>query len=185
MYYVIYTSSGMEKKTEDYIKRMIPGHLYKRCFHPVRHTLRKFQGQWKDWFDVLIPGYIFLESDDIEGFYQEVRKNTRYLNILGKSFTKDDLEFYELNASEEDWLISLTGAEPDKEAEDDPVAEISKIEFDENDEVVILSGPLKNLSGHIKKINLHKKIAEVEMEFMNRRTTIFMGIDFMEKKEKA
>ena len=185
MYYVIYTSSGMENKTEDYIRRMIPERLYKNCFHPIRHSLKKFHGEWKDWYDTLIPGYIFLESDDIEGFYREIRKNPRYLNILGKSFTKDNLEFYELTEDEEEWLNKLMGASPKSEKEESPVAEISEVGFNENDEVIILSGPLKNLTGYIKKINLHKKLAEVEIEFMNRKTTMYLGIDFMEKKEKT
>ena len=33
----------------------------------------------------------------------------------------------------------------------------------------------------IKNANLHKRIAEVEMEFMGNQTVIHLGIDIMEK----
>ena len=59
--------------------------------------------------------------------------------------------------------------------------EISKIMIEERNQIRILSGPLKNLEGQIKKVNLHKRIAEVEMEFMGNQTVIHLGIDIMEK----
>lgn len=53
----------------------------------------------------------------------------------------------------------------------------------ENDEVVILSGPLENMKGMIKKINLHKRVAEVEVNFMNRKTVIYLGIELVARPE--
>lgn len=44
--------------------------------------------------------------------------------------------------------------------------EISKVAVEEGNQVRILSGPLMNLRGQIKKVNLYKRIAVVEMEFM-------------------
>lgn len=57
--------------------------------------------------------------------------------------------------------------------------ELSQVGFDENNQVIILSGPLKDLQGQIKKINLHKRIAEVEMEFLGRKTVFHLGIELL------
>ena len=201
MYYVIYTGAGKEDKTEEYIRRMVPKNLYDTCFHPVRKRNIKLGGKWHICFDCLIPGYIFLESKVIEDFYSEIRKNPAHLKILGKNTGDDSLSFYPLSDVEIEWLIRLTNFVPEKEENSNeepreagletreapalekkeitPIAEISEVGFDENDKVVILSGPLKNLEGSIKKINLHKRIAEVEIDFMGRKTVVFMGIEIL------
>ena len=61
---------------------------------------------------------------------------------------------------------------------------LSRIEISENDEVKILSGPLTDMAGMVRKINLHKRIAEVEVTFMGRRTVIHLGIEMIGKKEE-
>ena len=184
MYYVIYTGAGMETKTENYIRKMIPQELYVRCFHPMRCLKKKYGGVWKDFYDTLIPGYVFLQSDCIDEFYKEVRKNPKYLNILGKSIEYQSLSFYELKKEEEIWLKKLVGTAEDEDIKEEATAEVSQIDFGENDEVIILSGPLKDLKGCIKKINLHKRVAEVEMSFMGRKTVIFMGVDWIMKPKE-
>ena len=50
--------------------------------------------------------------------------------------------------------------------------------------VTILSGPLKDMEGYIKKIDLHRRIAKVEVDFMNQKTLLHLGIEMIEKKEE-
>ena len=40
------------------------------------------------------------------------------------------------------------------------------------------------MQGQIRKINLHKRRAEVEVDFMNQKTVIHLGIEILEKSEK-
>ena len=63
-------------------------------------------------------------------------------------------------------------------------AEISRVYVSEEDVVTILSGPLKDMEGYIKKIDLHRRIAKVEVDFMNQKTVIHLGIEMIEKKEE-
>ena len=158
--------------------------MYINCFHPSRCIKKKYGGVWKDCYDNLIPGYVFLQCDNIDEFYKEAKKNQKHLNILGKNFDSKSLDFYELTKEEEGWLKKLVGIEENGDIKKDAVAEISKIDFDENDKVVVLSGPLKDLTGYVKRINLHKRIAEVEMEFMGRKTVIILGIDWVVKSKE-
>ena len=69
-------------------------------------------------------------------------------------------------------------------ADDRMEVPVSQISVSENDAVTILSGPLKNVEGQIKKINLHRRIAEVEVDFMNRKTVIHLGIEMVKRKEE-
>ena len=59
---------------------------------------------------------------------------------------------------------------------------LSLVEVGENDEVKILSGPLKDMVGMVRKINMHKRIAEVEVVFMGRKIVLHLGIEIVEKK---
>ena len=43
----------------------------------------------------------------------------------------------------------------------------------------ILSGLLKNMEGQIRKVNLHKRIAE--MEFMGSRSVVHLVVEMVEK----
>ena len=54
---------------------------------------------------------------------------------------------------------------------------LSKVAVGENQRIKIISGPLKNLEGQIKKINLHKRVAEVEVRLLGRRRTLYLGIE--------
>lgn len=60
--------------------------------------------------------------------------------------------------------------------------EISQIAVEEGEQIKILSGPLKNFKGQIRKINLHKRIAEVEMEFMGSKSVVYLGIEMVDKE---
>ena len=58
---------------------------------------------------------------------------------------------------------------------------------DENDQrryrkslVLIL---YSHMEGYIKKIDLHRRIALVEVDFMNQKTVIHLGIEMVGKKE--
>ena len=56
---------------------------------------------------------------------------------------------------------------------------MSQVAVGEGRQVRILSGPLKNLEGKIQKINLHKRIAIVETEFMGNRSLLHLGIEIV------
>lgn len=64
-------------------------------------------------------------------------------------------------------------------------AAISQIGFDEGNEIKIISGPLKDMEGMVKKINLHKRTAEVEVEFMGRKTAVYLGIELLVDKQQG
>ena len=72
MYYVLQVAPGMENQTEILIKEQVRKSTYGSCFHPLRHMRKKFHGEWKDLYEKLLPGYVFITSDCIRnsGVYQ-------------------------------------------------------------------------------------------------------------------
>lgn len=173
MYYVLQVAAGTESRVEEQIRVMVERRLYDRCFHPMRHMRKKFRGEWKEVHEKLLPGYVFITSDCVEDLYLELGRVPMVTKLLGK----DGEYFAALSAHDVEWLGQIMGA-----ADGSAEVPISRISVSEDDMVTILSGPLKDVEGQIKKINLHKRIAEVEVDFMNRKTIIYLGIEMVERK---
>ncbi len=175
MYYVIQVAPGMEERTETVIRRRVANDLYGSCFHPIRCIRKKFHGEWKDHHEKLLPGYVFITSDSIQELYLELHKVLLLTKLLGKN----EEQFTALPDYEARWLEQLMETTEDESNE----VGLSQVTA-EGDAVVVLSGPLKSMEGRIKKLNLHKRIAEIEVEFMNRKTILHLGIEIVGKKNE-
>lgn len=176
MYYVIQVAPGKETDVELYIAERVAEELYSSCFHPVRRMKKKFHGKWTDKYEKLLPGYVFISSENAEDLYLELKRIPLMTKILGwhpEYITA-------LNAQETEWLEKLVCARGGGKITGEVA--LSKIEVKEHDEVRVLSGPLADMQGMIKRINLHRRIAEVEVEFMGRMIVVHLGIEMVEKK---
>ena len=169
---------------------------------------RKIRGNWTDCYERMIPGYVFVESEHILELYGELCRVPFFMKLLGKEPREDPagmhvqaretdgtagsgkaepesaVRFQALQLDEVRWLRGIMGNDSDREkTEGNPIVELSQVGFDENDQVKILSGPLESMAGRIRKINLHRRTAEVEVEFMGRKISIHLGIELLDKKE--
>lgn len=172
---MIQVVTGTEDRVEEQIKKMIGNGLYESCFHPMRCVKKKFRGEWKEVHEKLLPGYVFVRSKCIQELYQEFKHIPMFTKLLGK----EGEQFIPLPDYEVDWLeqimvMSTQGIE----------VELSQISVLGDGEVTILSGSLKNIEGYIKKIDLHRRIAKVEVDFMNQKTIVYLGIEMVKKDEK-
>lgn len=171
-YFVLQVETGKETVTEELIRVLVPEELCDQCFHLSRKMRKKIRGEWKDIRERLFPGYVFIRSGDILALYEALRRVPRFTKVLGR----EDAVFTALSDQDVYWLGAM-GAD-----ETAPEVGLSAISFEEGNRVVIVSGPLKNLEGNIKKINLHKRYAEVEMDFMGRTMDIHLGFEILSQK---
>lgn len=173
-YYAIQVEPGAESRTGAWIRARVDGELYGRCFYPLRHVRKKFHGEWRDRHEKLIPGYVFITSSRIEELYRELKGIPVLTKVLGRS---DRNLFLPLAAGEAEWLEKVTAGGSE--------AGLSLVTVSEGDAVTVLEGPLKDMEGHIKKIDLHRRIAQVEVDFMGRKTVIHLGIELVGKDIKV
>ena len=54
----------------------------------------------------------------------------------------------------------------------------------EGDACTVTSGPMQGFTGVIKKIDRHKKIAVLEVEFFGRNTEVTVGLEIISKTEE-
>ncbi len=176
-YYVIQVSSGTESVTETYIRKYVSKESYSEMFHPMRLVRKKIRGVWKDVHQKLLPGYIFVKTSNPEIFFTELKKVPKMTKMLGA----DRDYFVALNDDEEKWLLWLLdkchGSETNPYT--DYEVGLSYVEFDENDRISIVSGPLLGFEGEIKRINKHKRLAEIETTFMGKVIRVSMGLELI------
>ena len=195
MYYVLQVAPGEEDKTERHIMVIIPDDLYKQCCHPTRHMRKKFHGKWVDTHEKLLPGYVFITTENAKELFLELKKVPMLTKLVGR----DEEYFVKLPERDVEWLVKFMGCDGQKDSRDaggkagmgsaEMKADsqkyevgLSQISIDEGNEIRIVSGPLKNMEGMIRKIHLHRRMAEVEVPFMNQRTVIYLGIELLERK---
>lgn len=173
-YYVIQVAPRAEAKTEALIRAKLDAGLYGRCFHPLRHVRKKFRGQWRDMHEKLIPGYVFLTAPSALELYEGLRLVPALTKLLGKN---DGNLFVPLPPEEAQWLEKVTAGGDE--------AALSLVAISEGEAVTVLDGPLKDLEGHVRKLHLHRRIAEVEVDFMGRKTVIHLGIELVGKRQEG
>jgi len=139
-------------------------------FVPKVVKRKKIQGIWKDVEYIMFPGYIFFVTNNVEDLFfrlKDVKGLTKILRT-GEDFTP-------IYPKEAEFLEQLVGK--------DRVIDVS-YGYKEGDNVVITAGPMKNLKGLIRKIDRHKRIAVIEIDFFGRKTPVSVGLELACKEER-
>ena len=167
-WYVIQVRTGKEEWIVRCCNLMINHSCLKKCFIPYSKRLRKFKGEWIERTETLFPGYVFMISDNPVLLYQALKQIPDLTKMLGRE--KEDV--FPLSEDEVAFLKSF-GAE-------NQVVDMS-VGYIEGDQVIIQCGPLKGKEGLIKRINRHKRIAEIEIEFLGERRKAKVGLEIARK----
>ena len=177
MIYVLQVRTGMESETVSFIDTLVDHETYRDVYFPTRVMRKKFHGHWQEVQEKLLPGYIFIDTDNIKDMSLALKKVPRLTKALGRD---EDNEFFgqELSKSDERWLRQVMGGRESQYM--DPILRgkvgLTLVEVDEENHVKILEGPMQNMEGNILHYDLHRRFADIEVEFMGQRTIIHLGI---------
>lgn len=164
MWYVIWTSTGSEKKA---LEGISDDPLAKRVFIPRRAVQIKRNGEWVKVEKPLFPGYLFVDTDEVESLADEVRKIEGFNKIL--TVNKEFCPLYDRDA---DLIESLYG--------NGGLFDVSEGMI-EGDRIIVTSGPLKGQEGLIKKIDRHKRLAYLESDMFGQTIRAAVGLEIVEK----
>ena len=164
MWCVIHVRDRGEQHAERLVAGLLPQSLDARCFHLTRNRKKKFQGKWQTVQEDLFPGYVFVDTDDLDRVYRELKKAPRPKLLFSNDQYVSTLE------QKESELLELM-------ADKGGVIGRSRVAVDEGGTVRYLSGPLKNVGDRVRKVNLHKRIAEIEASLMGEKQILYLGIE--------
>lgn len=160
MYYVVQVKTGKEQQAIDDILKNKPDDPGFDVFAPYRKALRKFKGQLKEVVERCFPGYIFVETNNVQDLFVQLYWTPGYTRLLGRE--ADTYNFVPLDKDESRMIDILYSKNNDR------ITEISNIEVKEGEMIRVLDGPLMGLETQIKKVNLHKRKVTVEYMMCGR-----------------
>lgn len=167
MWYVMQVRTGREGETISMIRQYVADSSLGECFLPRYEQKKKYAGAWHIVQALLFPGYVFVETEEIEKFYMGLKQVPSLTKVLGTgekwtSVIDEDLKVLETLLNRRRLVKMSTGCI-------------------EGNQVTVLEGPLKGLETVIRKINRHKKTAIIEMNMFGRRQEVLVGLEIVER----
>ena len=171
MYYVIQVKTGKEQQAIEDILKNKPDDASFDVFAPYRKSLRKYKGVMREVVERCFPGYIFVETNDVQRLFKQLYFTPGFQKILGREGDTDN--FVPLDKDESRMIDILYSASSNR------ITEISNIEVREGEMIRVLDGPLSGLETQIKKVDLHKRTVTVEYMLCGRLVTSKVGINIV------
>ncbi|QEN05604.1 hypothetical protein EW093_13070 [Thiospirochaeta perfilievii] len=149
-YYVLQVVTGTENKVKDSLSSL-------DVINPERKLIIRRKGKKLNEVKSIFPGYIFLKTkENIDNVTLQLLKDTKNVVKILNSY-KDPIP---LCCNQLDLIKPLLN--PNFKAE------LSNVNFNKDDKIVVINGPLKELEGQIIKVDKRKQRATVQIEMYNK-----------------
>ncbi|MBQ1843120.1 MAG: antiterminator LoaP [Lachnospiraceae bacterium] len=143
-------------------------------FMPVTERMRKIDGRWQR---VLVPmffGYLFITSDHPAELY------VRLHSMLGKTIFK-----YVKLIRDDEYIIPLSKEDERivTELSDENHIIKASMGYIKGDRLYVTDGPLHGHEGEVVRIDRHKRIAILAMNFLGEKRNITIGLEVVRKEK--
>ena len=172
-YYVIQVRTGGEDKYLKLARRAIQtagidANDIGTLLWPRRRLRIRKKGIERDSLASIFPGYIFLETDDLEtSAYWLLKRVSGFYKFL-----KDNHHIEPLGGEDRELLMHFLAF--------GEVVEKSRAYFDENKRIKIVDGALRGMEGRIVKVDRRKKRAKVLLNLYQNSFFIDFGFELLE-----
>lgn len=129
--------------------------------------MTKIRGEWSLTMSRLFPGYLFVKTDRIRDFYKRLGSIGQTAKIL-----RTGEEMTPLYPEEEAYLKMAGG--------DEHIVRYSE-GYIQGDELVAISGAVKDCRGKIKKILRHKRLVVLEIPLMGQAVEVTVGMGIVSR----
>ncbi|MDR2421696.1 MAG: antiterminator LoaP [Oscillospiraceae bacterium] len=130
---------------------------------PKRELVERKGGTGRTVLKVMFPGYVIIGTERINEFASAAKRNSNVLYAL-----TGDSEYLEIYPDEISCIIYMQ--------DDDGVIVMSEVEYDKDNRIRVLAGPLKGQEGRITKVDRRKGRVKVKFALANIRREIWLGV---------
>lgn len=171
MMFCMQTDSRYTEKIKEDVKQYVlcDG---EEIFLPVTERIWKIDGKWQRVLVPMFKGYLFISSDDPTGLYERTHASLGKTIFRFVKLLKDDEYIIPLSASDECLVKELS--------DEDHVIKAS-IGYLKGDTLIVTDGPLKGHEGQVVKIDRHKRIAVLSVDFLGEKRNITVGLEVVKK----
>lgn len=168
--FAIQVITGSENKFIDSTTKNNP-EIGERLFYPRRKLEIRKKGKISRQLCPLFSGYVFFKNQENKLETETInfiRKQDSFIRILKETRHPSCLSPQDTELIQH--FISEKG-----------ISDISTVYFDENNRIVVESGPLKGLEGRIVKVDKRKQRAKVSLDLYNDKFLIDLGFKVISK----
>lgn len=165
-WYALFVKTGYEDYIGLFLKKSMAKYTEYVSFRvliPKRKLIEYSGGVQREVFRVMFPGYVLVETEQIKFIVNTLKRNSNFYRLLENG----DLLSSIIQADEMCQILYLLDG--------NDVIDLSKV-FVEKEKVRVISGPLMNYAGTIRKIDKRRNRAKVAFLFNGVERTIDLGI---------
>ena len=171
MWYTLQVKKGQEEyfcqMIQEKINKKSKNTLIQECFFLQRERMKKFGGRFHKVQEIVFPPYIFVHTNQEKEVTQLFEQTPELSELLhSKQFTplqKEEVDFI-LRWGDETHLLKL-----------------SVIRVNEDKTVEIIDGSLKNYKKELVKLDLHRRTAIIQTQFLGEKQEIHLGFQLWGK----
>ncbi|NBH36511.1 transcription termination factor NusG [Clostridiaceae bacterium] len=180
MWYVIQTITGKEQELADVIGKIMAGEgqKYERCFVIYQECVQRRKGRRESYVETLFPSYVFVETNQPEEFFLELKQVPRVANFL-----QVDGCFWNIYEEEEEFLRRMLEGGFDKtrnrigkDSDQAFIIRSSLVWVNADGQIQGAEGVLGFYLDKIVKQRLRKRSVVIEIPFGGRMRRIRLGI---------
>ncbi|HEY9062624.1 MAG TPA: antiterminator LoaP [Pseudobacteroides sp.] len=170
-WYVLFVLTGQEQKVKQILGKQLNGNLF-QPFVPLHEQIFRSLGTVNKELKPLFPGYVFIESEvSVQEFINSISTIIYNSNDIVRVLKYCDKEIA-IRESEKRMLLNLCN--------ENYCVELSS-GIIKGDRIYVTSGPLKGYESIIKKINRHKRLAWIEVEFLGHIKQVSVPLEIVER----
>lgn len=168
MLYAMQIKAGSEKKICQLCNSILPNELYQACFYPRYEQIWKKNGQRKIITRPLFSGYLFVDTDDILKFWQQLWKVPELTKLL-----KIDRDFISIKEEEKKFLEMHSDSNHlFKMSKGYMIGEVVKIE----------EGAFAGYYGKLLYIDRHNRYGIMKVKMFGKQIEMHFGLEIAYKK---
>lgn len=167
MWYALQVCTGQEERMLKLCDLCVVSEVPVRFFCPKYETSYKKKGIRKVIKRVLFPGYLFLDTEQIEDAHLQLKKIPEFTKIL-----KMGEDYIPITENEKNFIKKHGNA--------DCIFEMSR-GYMEGDKIIITEGAFAGYEGNLKYVDRHNRYGVIEVEMFGRITEMKFGLEIVKR----